>query len=285
MVHRSKIYKFKIITLICISSLMTVGLAAFALSENAYSLTFNNEQDGKDDKPDDVKLSPTPSVSPANTSTPNSPTPGIGTTQPAKPTGSGSPTSAPTPTKQVSPTATPTPSPSPTPTLTPTPTPTPVPNDLKKDEFPEVNALIEKFYAAKLTCASEDFKGLVNNLDLLPLETWMKQYEYVKSFSNFECYTKTGIGAIEYVVFVVYDTEIATISTLAPSLDRLLLMRDEATGNLVICYNNPSKSTAAYIEELQSHDDVVALFNQVSADLEKALKSDADLNSLFNNLQ
>lgn len=276
MVHRSKIYKFKIFTLLCVFALMTVGMAAFALSEDAYSLTFNNEPD-TDEK--DVTATPTPSEAPVSSISPASPTAVPGTTQSPKPTGTKAPTLTPTSTP------TPSPSPTPTPTLTPTPTPTPVPNDLKKDEFPEVNALIEKFYAAKLTCAKEDFNGLVNNLDLLPLETWMKQYEYVKSFSNFECYTKTGIGAIEYVVFVVYDTEIATISTLAPSLDRLLLMRDETTGNLVVCYNNPSKSTAAYIEELQTHDDVIALFNQVSADLEKALKSDADLNSLFSNLQ
>lgn len=273
MVHKSKIYKLKIFILICISSLMTAGMAAFALSENAYSLTFNNEPDDDTRGDIDAEVTPTPTSAPDNTVSPGAPTTVPGTTLSPKPTA----TLSPTPTNTLTPT--------PTPTLTPTPTPTPVPNDLQKDVFPEVNALIEKFYAAKLTCAKEDFEGLVNNLDLLPIDTWLKQYEYVKSFSNFECYTKTGIGAIEYVVFVVYDTEIATISTLAPSLDRLLLMRDEVTGNLVVCYNNPSKSTATYIEELQSHDDVVALFNQVSSDLEKALKSDADLNSLFNNLQ
>lgn len=180
-----------------------------------------------------------------------------------------------TPTQSATPTITATPSP----TLSPTPTP----NPLEKDAYPEVNTLVEAYYTAKLECNIDDFADLVTDVSLIDIEYMQKQYELVKSFQNFSCYTKNGIGDIAYVVYVSYDSEIATITTLVPSLDRISLAYNK-DGELRVYMEEPSAEIEAYYEELLEDKEVKALSAKVQEQFDAALASDEDLQALYDRL-
>ena len=140
-------------------------------------------------------------------------------------------------------------------TPTPSPSPTPSPNPLEKDAYQDVNDLISSYYQAKLDCNIDDFTELVTDTTQVDIEYLQKQYEFVNSFQNITCYTKKGIGNIAYVVFVSYDSEIATITTLVPSLDRLCLTYTD-DGKLRVMMEDPTEEESAYIETLMDAEDV-----------------------------
>ncbi len=166
---------------------------------------------------------------------------------------------------------------------TPSPSPTPTPNPLEKDAYQEVNDLISSYYQAKLDCNLDDFTSLVTDTTQVDIEYLQKQYEFVNSFQNITCYTKKGIGDIAYVVFIGYDSEIATITTLVPSLDRLCLTY-AADGTLRVMMEEPTEEENAYIDTLMHEDDVVALYNEILEKFNAALDSDEALKALYDQL-
>lgn len=182
----------------------------------------------------------------------------------------------------ITPSVTPTPSPTPTPTSTPTPTP----NPLLTDAYPEVNKLIEAYYDAKLSGEADDFVPLVSDTTTIDTDYLHIQYKYVKDFSNFTCYTKNGINEIAYVVYVGYDSKIATIDTPIPTLDRLTLVyADDGSGKLLV--NTASESSAeatAYLDELSAHADVQELYRRETERFDAAIDSDPELQQLYNRL-
>ena len=77
------------------------------------------------------------------------------------------------------------PSPTVTPSLTPTPTstPTPTPNPLLTNAYPEINELVEAYYAAKLSGEADEFIPLVSDISTIDTDYLHIQYGLVKDFS------------------------------------------------------------------------------------------------------
>ena len=157
------------------------------------------------------------------------------------------------------------------------PTPTPVPtNDLLKNEYPEVNKLINSYFDAKLKCTKKSFKGLVNDLSYLELKKLQKKTEYIKSYKNINTYTKRGINEIDYVVYVTYNIEVTTIDQLAPAIDLLLVSHTE-DGTPQIYLGETDAETEAYIMELNKGEDVQKLITKTDKAAKKAMKKDSSL--------
>jgi len=201
-----------------------------------------------------------------------------------KPTTPEALTQAPPATPTPSPTLTPTPTSTPTPT--PTSTPTPTPNPLLTNAYSEVNKLVEAYYGAKLSGEADDFASLVSDTTTIDTDYLHIQYNLVKDFSNFTCYTKNGISEIAYVVYVSYDSKIVTIDTPVPTLDRITLVyADDGSGKLLI--NTAPELSAeanAYLDELSTHADVQEMYRRETERFEAAIDSDPELQQLYNRL-
>lgn len=164
------------------------------------------------------------------------------------------------------------------------PTATPEPkNELELNKYADINKVVKEFYEAKLTCSEEDFIPIVTNANQLDMERLQRKIEYVNSYQNINCYTKKGINEIDYVVYVSYDLELATIDTYAPSIDELRITYVD--GSPKVYLGTISEETSEYLKKLRTSEDVEVLVSDVVTRLDEACASDENLNEFYQNIQ
>lgn len=164
--------------------------------------------------------------------------------------------------------------------------------EFEVDAIPEVNQLIGDYYAAYAA-------GDVTALEAIaqPISETEKSYikifsEYVESYNNLSCYTKSGLNNGEYVVSVYLEMKFKDIETAAPGLDFFYLRTNES-GKLYIdnAYSqfnqsNMEESTEADIQalinEFEQAEDVLTLQANVQQKYEDAIAADPDLDTMAN---
>lgn len=170
------------------------------------------------------------------------------------------------------------------PVATSAPTATPEPkNELELNKYADINKIVTDFYEAKLTCLEEDFVPIVTNANQIDMERLQRKIEYVNSYQNINCYTKKGINEIDYVVYVSYDLELATIDTYAPSIDELRISYVDGIPKIYL--GNISEETSQYLQKLRSSEDVEVLVSDVVTRLDEACASDENLNEFYQNIK
>ncbi len=175
-------------------------------------------------------------------------------------------------------------------TLTPTAsvTNTPVPENpkaLKKDAFPEINELIEKYYTAKINPAPESveiLKECVTDATLLDFNLIFKKVEYITDYKNFHCYSTPGIGEIDYIVYVSYDIMITTIQTASPSFDVFYIIYQDDKPYIYL--GTVTQETKDYIDKRTLDKDVQKLKQEADDNLAKNIEMDEDLREFYENL-
>lgn len=153
---------------------------------------------------------------------------------------------------------------------------------LEKDAYPEINNLIERYFAANLTCNVEDFEGLTKDISLLDMERMQRKVQYIKSYQNISCYTVKAKNEIDYVVYVTYDLELPVIETYAPSIGEFYIQYDGSTPYIYL--GSLSSETSDYLDELRDSDDVVSLIHEVTENLANAIESDENLKDFYEKL-
>ena len=123
-------------------------------------------------------------------------------------------------TQQEAETPTPTQEAEETPTVTAEPETTPAAEELELTAYPQVNALIEKYYTALTNKDVQSLKGLVDELDPSD-ESAITNSQYIESYSNVQVYTKKGMTDTSYVVFASYDHKYVGYDTLLPGISYL----------------------------------------------------------------
>ncbi|MBQ9119087.1 MAG: hypothetical protein IJY09_03395 [Lachnospiraceae bacterium] len=190
-----------------------------------------------------------------------------------------------TPTPTVTKAATPTPAPTLTPTPTVTPHLPPEENLLTAEVPTDIQELVTAYFESRLT-SIEDYKKLIDNEDMVDEELTYKRVEYIVGFHNIVCYMQQGIEDIDYVVYAVYDAEIATISTYAPSIEYMLVRYDDnGVPKIYLPDENFSDAESNYLTSLIATSDVQLLIGDVNMALEAAKQSDADLMDLMKRIE
>lgn len=163
------------------------------------------------------------------------------------------------------------------------------------DAVPEINTLIENYYAAY---AAGDFEALA--ACATPVSDIEKSYiavvnEYIAGYNNIQCNTKSGLAEDEYVVSVVVDIQFAGIEQTAPGVDFFYVRKNEEGSyyidnlyssrfNLAFRELELDSKIEAFIAEYEAQDDVVKLLAEVQAKCDEALNANEDLNTANNNL-
>lgn len=164
------------------------------------------------------------------------------------------------------------------------PTPTPDPNNLEPASD-EITKLITKFMNARLSCNIDDFKGLVSDTSLLDLEEMQTSTATIREFRNIECFTKKGIGSIDYVVYFTYETIVPTIETPGISIDFVYVTHNGKNKPVIFLGDLDEASTYSYLDALNYDDDVQQLVVSVNERMAEAMENDEDLKAFVEKLQ
>lgn len=99
---------------------------------------------------------------------------------------------------------------------------------------------------------------------------------YVESYSDVSTYSRAGLTAGSYLVYVCYNGKVRDIDTLVPSLIECYLMTDES-GGLYIADTDGNADIEAFCAQAQAEPEVQELISSVNKALEEAKNSDPAL--------
>lgn len=151
---------------------------------------------------------------------------------------------------------------------------------LMEEGFPKINALITKFFNAKLESSENAFDGLVTDPSGIDYERLHRKVEYIVSYQNIKTYVAKGINEVDYVAYVTYDLELPSIETMAPSIDEIYISLDENNKPLVYL-GKLSEETQEFVDDLRNTEEVKSLISGVTDELTAAVKSDSNLKDFY----
>lgn len=158
---------------------------------------------------------------------------------------------------------------------------------LKKDEIPEINALMESYCKAKTDCDAETMYELYGKTDTSGIEELREKMQwrakYIESFQNITCYTIPGLEADSYLVYVSADIKFRVTDTLAPNLMWCYVTKNQ-DGRFII-QENVSKEVLSFVAQAEKSEGVRLLAAQINARLEEAAASDTKLASAYGMLK
>jgi len=163
-----------------------------------------------------------------------------------------------------------------------TPTEAPDENLLEKNAYPEVNAVIQKYYTALGSKDIEGMKAVVDELDAAE-EAKITRDQYLDGYSNIEVYTKKGLAEGSYVVFACYDYKFKDIDTLVPGLSQLYVSTKE-DASLYISMQGQNTDVQQYIADIMQDADVMSLIQNVQSKYDEAYESDEKLKEFIDAL-
>lgn len=159
------------------------------------------------------------------------------------------------------------------------PTPSPVPNVLVRNTSSKLSELIKAYYKATLD-SSSSYEGILTRPETADPEKIYLMTEYIKEYHDIKCYTKKGIGVIDYVVYVTYNIELPTIDTYAMSMDEFYVCVDDE-GDMLIFSGELDEETKAYITGLREEEDVEKLLDEVNTIFSEQVESDEQLKEFY----
>jgi uncharacterized protein YgiM (DUF1202 family) len=153
---------------------------------------------------------------------------------------------------------------------------------LEENAHEEVNQLMNRFYNALASGDTDTIRELRDYNDDTEILQYEKKSEYIESYDDIVCYTKSGIEDNSYFVYVSYNAKFVGIDTKAPGLNAFFVYPNE-DGNLIIDGNMEDDIAAAF-KLVTNQEDVVDLYNRIDVNYKEAVSADAELDSMATEL-
>lgn len=154
---------------------------------------------------------------------------------------------------------------------------TEVTNVLEKDSVPEINDLVNRYFAAIHDCDIEALSKIVASTAAVSEDQLRTEAEFVESYNNVVCYVAKGVVDKTYITYVSYGLKLLNIATPAPCMMRLYICTNDNGDLYIFNENTVDENTAAYMDELNSSAEVAALIKTVDDSLQTARGVDAEL--------
>ena len=148
--------------------------------------------------------------------------------------------------------------------------------ELEKDAYPEVNAVVKKYYDAQVSGDIDTISSLntyLNDIEKLKIEELSR---YIESYPELNVYTKPGITDSSYVAYVTSEVKFTDIDTTLPGMQTYYIEKN-SDGNLTVSDGTYDEQKYDYIKNLTLQDDVVALNNQVVVEYNDKLTADTEV--------
>lgn len=169
----------------------------------------------------------------------------------------------------------------PAPTEEATPTKEAEEDPLEKNVYPNVNALMQKYYTALGSRDVQTLKTLMDQLDPAE-ESAIVNSRYIEGYSSVEVYTKKGLTDSSYVVFACYGHKYQNYDTVLPGVSCLYVDSKE-DGSLYIV-SEPTEEQENRMTEATSAEDAQELLAAKGKEYDDTLASDEALGTYLSEL-
>ncbi len=157
-------------------------------------------------------------------------------------------------------------------------------NVLEKDAYQDINKLITEYYNAKISKKADNFKLLVNDVNLLDMEDIERQNKYIEAYENVSCYTRKGMEEGSFIVYAYHERKISGIDTLAPGMDRFYVKTND-NGKPYIYFGEVDKDNELYLKASDESEEVLELIYNVNQKYDKAASDDETLSEFRQKLE
>lgn len=151
---------------------------------------------------------------------------------------------------------------------------------LEVDAYPEINALMRKYYDAAANGDVATIESIKTPVDDKEKIIIAKKAEYLDSYPVVTCYTKLGPVEGAYLVFAYYEVKLVDYETLAPGLNAWYVCK-RPDGSYYINDDEQDEKLANYCKIICVQDDVVDLNNKVNVKFNEVVAQDSGLASFL----
>lgn len=151
----------------------------------------------------------------------------------------------------------------------------------RKSVNKQIEELVNKYYTAVSTCDINMLADVMDSVGGLTPEKLKKQSEYIEKYENIKIFTKKGVHANEYVVYVYYENKIVNIDTLAPGGIVMYVMLNDDKDKYIIHNGIKDNDIADRIAELSKDDDVKKFNKSINDKLNEACEKDENLKNFY----
>ena len=149
------------------------------------------------------------------------------------------------------------------------------PDPLAEDAVPEINDLINRYFAAMESGDLDTFLSIRSYTDSVEKAKFEAKCEYIEAYQNIHCYTKPGPYEASYMVYVTYDLKLKDWEKPAPALVTLVVCTDQEN-HLYIYSGGFDENIVDYIRGVTSQEDVYDLITKVQTEYQEIMDTDAD---------
>jgi uncharacterized protein YgiM (DUF1202 family) len=156
--------------------------------------------------------------------------------------------------------------------------------EMELNAYPEVNALVEKYYEASANGDSDTLSSIYKGLDDTEILKAVAASEYIEKFENIDVYTKPGPVQGSYVAYVYNEVKLYEYDGDVPGLETLYICTDDS-GNLYINGDIADINELDYLKQINVQADVIDLNNKVATSYNEMVSADEKLAELLTRMR
>lgn len=155
---------------------------------------------------------------------------------------------------------------------------------MEENTSPEINALVEKYYAASASGDAETLAAIYKGLDETEILKAVAASEYIDTIDNIKVYTKPGPVEGSYVAYVYNEVKLYDYEGRVPGLEILYICSDE-NGDLYINGDVVDAGELDYLKQINVQADVIDLNNKVASSYNEMVSGDEALAELLTRMR
>lgn len=153
---------------------------------------------------------------------------------------------------------------------------------MEEDAYPEITALIKKFYDAQASGDMDTINAITEGLTEPALIRYEVSAEYYEKFDAIKVYTKKGPETGAYVTYVYFELYFNGFDKQVPGLQTYYVRTNE-NGEYYLYFGELDEEIIEYIEALSVQDDFIDLSNEVAVSYNTMLEENAELSAFLTN--
>ncbi len=155
---------------------------------------------------------------------------------------------------------------------------------MEENAYPDVNALVEKYYTASADGDADTLAQIYKGLDETEILKAVAASEYIEKFENITVYTKPGPVEGSYVAYVYNEVKLYEYDGNVPGLETLYICTDD-NGNLYINGDIADANELDYLKQINVQSDVIDLNNKVASSYNEMVSGDEALAELLTRMR
>lgn len=155
---------------------------------------------------------------------------------------------------------------------------------MEENAYPEVNALVEKYYTASAEGDADTLSQIYRGLDETEILKSVAASEYIEKFDNITVYTKPGPVEGSYAAYVYNEVKLYDYDGYLPGLETLYICTDE-NGELYFNGDIADANEIDYLKQINVQADVIDLNNKVASRYNEMVSADEKLAEILTKMR